>query len=654
MKDRAVNRPRTRRRAGITRCGTALAAVAAVGVAAAPQAGCSSKKPPRAREVTMIERDLPPILRNTIGSEVTFRGMQPAIISGYGLVVNLNGTGSGDVPLGVRSMMVNEMTRMGVGGELAPPALQRSPDDVIDSPNTAVVLVRAIVPPAAPVGTRFDARVSALQASSTTSLAGGRLYTTLMYRGQPVPGGPATQPVARASGELFLNPFIDPDAAEASPDVLIAKVINGGLVSNPLTVALILDNPSHTRARAIVNAINAKFPQGSSREPTARGKSEEAIELIIPSRYAERPGDFINLVRHTRIDQRFPDEWARRYTEELKANPGMAPDLAWCLRSLGQSSVKFLRPMYTYPEPIPRIAAVTTGAALGDMTTQPYLEELVLTGAPSMPSIRVDAVRLLGDLAATPDRNGVAVPHREISTFLRSQLNSPHLDVRVAAYEALLQSSDPLITSQFVDGKFVVDLVPSETPMIYYTQHEEPRIALFGGNLAVNRPVFVYGWDGRLQIVSSDGAAQDIGLLYRDPRSSIAQTGHVRPTILDVIEFLGHTPTAEDPAPGFGLSYSEVIGALYAMYEGGAVAATFRSQEDKLMLEMQRIGEQNAIIDRPELSAQGAVDEVVAEETIIATEGEVPEIDVERLERRRRYVIPIAPPIGETSDADQD
>ena len=105
---------------------------------------------------------------------------------GYGLVVGLNGTGSRDIPPAVRAHMVQEMARRGIGSE-AEGYGHLKPDAMLDSPDTAVVIVEGVVPPGAVGrqvtalnqihGTIFDVRVKADHRTGTTSLEGGRLYT---------------------------------------------------------------------------------------------------------------------------------------------------------------------------------------------------------------------------------------------------------------------------------------------------------------------------------------------------------------------------------------------------------------------------------------------------------------------------------------------
>ena len=131
------------------------------------------------------------------------------------LVVGLNDTGSQDSPAQVRAHMIAEMSRLGVG-QTSMGLGHISPEKMLDSKDTAVVLVEGVIPqastgrhdPTTPLdepqyGTRFDVRVSILPGSSTTSLSGGRLYTTEL---RP---GPAShwQPTSESTGTGTWRPL---------------------------------------------------------------------------------------------------------------------------------------------------------------------------------------------------------------------------------------------------------------------------------------------------------------------------------------------------------------------------------------------------------------------------------------------------------------
>lgn len=597
---------------------------------------CQSKpkRPMRAVDRPIVSRDVHPILSNTIGAQANISGMTPEYVSGYGLVVGLNGTGSSDAPLTVRAMLEDEMLRLGVGDSNGPLA-DVSPARMIDDRNTAVVLVQAFIPPASPEHTPFDVLVTTLPGTATTSLEGGILYTTNLYRGMPIPGGPTTNAVAEARGPIFINPFVDPaiDPVMARDGVnrIEGRILGGGRVRTVFRPVINLDNPSHSRALAMTASINARFPQLANRTTVARGMSDENIELNVPRSWRPRMDDFFQIVLHTRVDRAFPEQWARRYAETLVETPELADQLVFCFEAIGEVSMPVLRPLYTHSESAPRRAALTAGARLADPLTRPHLEEIVSDGPAAM---RTDAIELLAGLP----------PDLRINTFLRRLLNSSELDTRIAAYEALLRRAEPRITRVRYADKFVLDLVPSDYNMIYVTQQGQPRIALFG-DLRFNQPALISGWDGRLMI-TTDSDSPRARIFYRDfrrPRSATHEIGHA---ITEFIDYLVHEPTPEEPMPGLNFSYSQTVGALYEVIRAGGVDAEFVPETDRLALELLREFEGREFEQRPELSPEGAVDRIETPETrdrqIQSEPGD--ETDQEREERRRRYVRPLAPP----------
>jgi len=614
--------------------------------------GCDStvkRKPRASRPERLITRDTPSVLRDTIGSQATLSGMNQILVSGYGLVVGLNGTGSGDVPGPVRAVMEREMLVMGVGKEIGA-FRNMTPDDILNDRNTAVVLVSAAVPPGSPVGTRFDVRVDVLPGSAATSLEGGRLYTTRLFQGLIRPAAPATEPLAEAKGELFLNPFADPAKAGADSALRIAgRVLNGGMVTRPQPIMLSLDAPSHTRARAMAESINFRFPRARGDVATARGLNEESVEISIPAAYRDDPEEFLNLLMRVRVDQTFPEESALRYVRALKEQPELSEELAWCIQALGPVAIPHVRELYTYPDDRPRLAAITSGAKLGDMTTRPYLEDLAISGPPGM---RTRALALMSHLGPDP----------KINTFLRDQLDATELDMRLAAYEGLAHRRDTWVERRSAGGKFVMDLVPSAEPMVYVTMQRQPRVVLFGDRMALRRPVFVSVWDDRLML-SADNESQPVRVFYRDYRSGHSKSGEVPPIMAELIEYMAHKTTPEEPAPGLDLNYSEVVGALATMLRKGASAATFVPESDRLELELIRLRQDAGGYERPEVAPEEDKDlfterpesidrdplikvETDEEEASDRPEGEDAAEVVPPASRKKKYVVPLGPPPG--------
>ena len=176
------------------------------------------------------------IMRGTVGAETIMIGYsdsnspahEPIVVRGYGLVVDLNGTGSSDIPPAVRAHMLEIMEQRGVG-QMAFKAGNMSPESMLASMDTAVVIVEGVIPPAsvgrlsppptsgrrgmAIPGTAFDLRVYADPNTGTTSLEGGRLFTTDLRPGPLMVGSRQAAIIAEGNGPIFINPFSNPSAA---------------------------------------------------------------------------------------------------------------------------------------------------------------------------------------------------------------------------------------------------------------------------------------------------------------------------------------------------------------------------------------------------------------------------------------------------------
>ncbi|HLP83136.1 MAG TPA: flagellar basal body P-ring protein FlgI [Phycisphaerales bacterium] len=590
--------------------------------------GCDSSPPKRP---TVVQTDFPPVepaLRGLVGSEVQFRNVTPTLVSGYGIVVGLSGTGGLELNDAVASTMEREMALAGLSRNseaLKGTALfGKSPREILRDPNVAVVEVTAAVAPGAPAGSRYDVRVTALNASS---LEGGRLWGTDLRLGPPsVFGGTQARKVGVARGPVYLNPFAEAQAGVGGVQVRAGRVLGGGEVTDSLDVVLTLNAPSHARARAIVSAINSRFPSGAGdANATARGRSDTTVELTIPSRYRNEPVTFLNLVRNIQIDQSSPEAYARRYVESIKQQPEMATELSWGLEALGERALPIIRDLYEYPELVPRLAGLKAGARLSDPRAATFLRDLATSG---QGTVRTQALELLGEIDAGP----------RIDLALREGLSDSDMIVRIAAYEALakraerlrfsylsrIQNEDPDlrrnkyspgqleeiarlslppnslqgVSRDPIEGKFLLDRVDGGVPMIYVTQQQTPRIVVFGADQAVNVRGLVNMWDNTL-LIANDEKPGMLKLRFERPdRPLLQQT--VRATLPDLIIALARENNPADPRPGFDLTYSQIVATLSALQESGSIAATFATEQDRLNGAL--VAAQNArdMLERPE------------------------------------------------------
>jgi len=319
------------------------------------------------------------------------------------------------------------------------------------------------------------------------------------------------------------------------------------------------------------------------------------------------------------------------YVEGLKAEPALADHLAWSLEALGVKALPFVRELYDYPELLPRMSALQAGAHLNDARAASFLKEVAKTGSGG---VRTQAISLLGDIDAGPT----------VDEALRELLNERELVIRVSAYEALAKRAERVqlgrfkqyeknnpdlvriapthlevlakrnlpgnsiqgVERWFVSGKFFLDIVPGGEPLIYITQQGQPRIVLFGdagtGDEIV-RPMVMTAWSERLMI-NAEPDSVGINVYYRPLSTDRAATHVVKGGLKDLIEFFARKNTPEDPRPGLGMTYSEVVGALYALNKSGGTSSAFATERDKLQAQILAAASSRDIMDRPETAEE--------------------------------------------------
>jgi hypothetical protein len=547
-------------------------------------------------------------MRGTIAAEAILDGFEPVVVRGYGLVVGLNGTGNRDTPAPVRAHMLVEMSRRGFGKESMGFG-DLKPEQVLDSLDTAVVIVEAVIPPGAVgrrafpgghvPGTRFDVRVYADPRTETTSLEGGRLYTTELRPGPLQHGGAQARTLGAAGGDIFINPFAEPRAVERDHVTrTTGMILNGGEVIRDMPLKLRLAQPSHVRVSVVQTAINSRFPREPAQpDPTARGESDNSVRITVPPTFRDRPHEFINLLRHTTIRLTDPDMVAASVRRLLLADPSYAAEASWRWRALGTRAVPIIRDLYEYPEELPRLAALRAGAMLDDALVLPHLIELARQDGGASADVRSEAIQLLAGMQANP----------RINRVLHELVSDDDVDVRLAAYEGLVKRGDPRIKRVRIDRrKFIVDVVESDKPMIYVTQFGEPRVVVFGGDLGIDRPVFAHVWSNRLMVQDLEDG-DEIEVFYRPEGSYEGAVHRVEPTLASFVRFLGHTPTVERPMPGLGLSYGETVGALYQIWRQQFIKADFKAEQDRILAAIMRHEWETGVQPRPEFADADSV-----------------------------------------------
>jgi len=515
----------------------------------------------------------PAYLRGTVGSLCNIRGFSSTLVSGYGLVVmpQGSGTGSAEVPAFLRQWMLQEMRRRGFG-QAKFRAQNLNAEQFLASEDTAVVAVQGLIPPGAKKGTRFDLLVTALPATQTTSLRGGRLFTTDLSIGGLDRSMAFRRPIGRGGGETYVNPFSDDTPEqEALKFSREAVVLAGGVVLDDRPLELVLNQASYRRSSDIANRINERFPASpNTKARTAEPASDRIIRLNIPEAFADNPAEFLRMTSKVFLQRvtGFEEAKARELLEVARAQPAARGDVHYALIALGKTIIPLLRQEYDHPDLDYRLSLLEVGIRLDD--GQAVLDLAELADHPEA-DFRTRVVR---SLAYAPD-------NMRAQRVLGQRLRDTDDQVRIAAYEVLVDQASPLVQRLPIgDGhnvRFMLDLINADRPMVFIAQQDLPRIVIFGANAPFDTPLFAQLQDGRLMLrgMEPDEPVQ----VYFEPRhGGESRTFEIAPTVGNLAFLLGHHPHKGNPTDGLNLSYGETVNAIYRLHAQGVVPGDMKLQ----------------------------------------------------------------------------
>jgi len=514
----------------------------------------------------------PPFLRNTVGSLCTISGFEPTYASGIGVVVNLNGTGSPQVPAPLRTQIVNELRKRGVGSvrSLDSGFPMVTPGQLLDSEDTALVAVQGLIPAGATKNTRFDLLVSALPQTQTTSLQGGNLMPLDLTAAGAESPGTFLPTLASARGDIYLNPFNPQDRDDQSTEFLRQGIVlRGGRVAEDQPITLNLNQPSWARSRTIANRINERFGLTRDRRAIAEPKTDRSIAIFIPPRFANNPGELINLISYVYLGggTNFENIMATQLAEVAKRRPDDRNDVAMAWKALGKQVLPVIRPLYDSDDLGLAFAALNAGAFLDDERTSARLD---LLAEHDNPDIRIAAARVLAELPNS----------LRGSATLGWLVNDPVADVRVAAYEAMIASGDSQVRRlPIVDEtgriKYVVDRVRADQPLVYTRISSTPTIAVFSDDVRFQSGSVARAWDNRVMVrAAADNNPWEVFFAPRD--NDNPRTFQIYPSYPTLAYFLGHRPSVKDPQDGLDLTFSRVVDVLYDFSQRDQVNAPMR------------------------------------------------------------------------------
>ncbi len=513
-------------------------------------------------------------MEGTVGAVAYVQGTRFMRVRGYGLVSGLNGQGSPFCPPDVRDHLVREIRRFRSSGRRAQHEL--TPQQLIDSLDTAVVEITGDIPAGAAKGHTFDVIVSASSTSADTrSLAGGYLLPCELKIFREV--SPAEiiegRTHAKARGPVFINPFARAGGSGAGTDPREGRVIGGGVNLIDRRLSLITAIESYSTVAQVAAAINQRF----NRDPKMATDTDPShVALTIPPDLHGSESRVLEMILHLPLSSSPAVREARAKTlvAEL-ARPGLPPeDAALSLEGIGPLVIPMIQELYTHPRRQVNYYAARTGLRLGD---DPATEVIIRHARDPRSPFRRQAIRELGR-CPTPARAAVA---------LRGLLADSDPLILIDAYEALRKVDPESIASGVVGrdpGNFIIDVVPSDGPALIYARKTEcRRIALIGANHMVVRPPLFYAKPGRQVTLSSLTNDAFITVLRKESGSVIGD--FIVP--LDVVvltRFMGDDPRmgADGKPQGLGLDYAVVLDVLYHLCETGAIDAGMKWEEQRV------------------------------------------------------------------------
>jgi flagellar P-ring protein FlgI len=184
---------------------------------------------------------------------VEVEGMRPNQLTGYGVVVGLDGSGDGQQSLFTIQSILSMLRRRGVTITVDPRQIRVK--------NAAAVVVTAMLPPFARSGSRVDVQLSSI--GDAKSLRGGTLIMTPLF-------GADQQVYAAAQGPVSLGGGFAAEAAGASATKshpTAGIITNGALVERqvPVTLAgngalrLTLRQADATTATRVARAVDEEL-----------------------------------------------------------------------------------------------------------------------------------------------------------------------------------------------------------------------------------------------------------------------------------------------------------------------------------------------------------------------------------------------------------
>jgi len=439
-----------------------------------------------------------------------------------------------------------------------------SPNTVLSSGDTAMVMVRAVIRPAIQKGAHFDVELRVQSDSETTSLRGGYLLPTdlkaLAVLENKIASGNS---YGKVEGPVLVDPSADPKTDRIN--ACRGRILGGGtaMKSRPLALVLRPEHQSVFNSARIEAAVNKRFHtyEKGVKTGVAKAKTDEYIELKLHPRYKDNVQRYVAVVRSIPLKESETERNERLgVLEKQLADPITASSSALQLEAMGKMGIEILKKAVQSKDPEVCFYAAEALAYLDETSSAAPLG----AAARNMPAFRVYA---LTALSAMNDYSSVEQ--------LRELLKVPSAETRYGAFRALwsMNPTDAVIRGENLGGQFSYHIVDTqETPMIHVTHSRRPEVVLFGRDQVLSSP-FAVEAGNRIMVTSRQpGEVVLSRFVPKEPDQKRVVSARVDDVIRAIVDLGGTYPDVVQ-----SLQQAKAAGALAsrlevdALPEGGRV-----------------------------------------------------------------------------------
>ncbi len=420
-----------------------------------------------------------------VGDYTNIVGLHMIALEGVGLVVGLDGTGGDPPPSMFRTALVEDLKRRGI----------KDINTLLRSPNTALVAVRAYLPPMVKKGDKFDVEVRLPGNSEATSLDGGILWESYLSEQAIIPGRGVKKgfALAKAKGPVLISTGEGSEASLAGV-VRRGRIVGGGvsLTERDLSIYLSSDFRSFRNSRRMASRIGQRFSSYDRygiKEPLAEAKTDQKIELKVDPKYRDNFPRYLQVVRSVAFRETPVARNVRmQKLKEQLHDPIQSEKAALQLEAIGIDTIPILKSGLKNPDLEVQFHSAVALAYLGEPDGLPAL-------ARAAREERAFRVFALAAMATVDEAESHMLLRELMNPFVNAQgEETTSAELRVGAFRALatLDRNDPFIRGRDMNGQFSLHVLQTHgQPMIHLTSHKQSEVVLFGANQKFRTPIAV-------------------------------------------------------------------------------------------------------------------------------------------------------------------